>query len=62
MSARAPFALRGELPEGRDTYVHYVQDPFDMAGIVRPYTKWEYCLPSGAVVKSPSAPKGGRVV
>lgn len=52
MAGRAPFALRGELPAGRDTYVHYVQDPFDMAGIVRPYTKWEYCLPSGAVVKS----------
>ncbi len=52
MAGRAPFALRGELPAGRDTYVHYVQDPFDMAGIVRPYTKWEYCLPSGAVAKS----------
>lgn len=52
MAGRAPFALRGELPAGRDTYVHYVQDPFDMAGIVRPYTKWEHCLPSGAVAKS----------
>lgn len=52
MAGRAPFALRGELPAGRDTYVHFVQDPFDMAGIVRPYTKWEFGLPSGAVAKS----------
>ena len=35
----------------RDTYVHFVQDPFDIASIVRPYVKWEYSLPSGVVVK-----------
>jgi acetolactate synthase-1/2/3 large subunit len=28
-----------------------VQDPFDIASIVRPYVKWEYSLPSGIVVK-----------
>jgi acetolactate synthase-1/2/3 large subunit len=28
-----------------------VQDPFDIASIVRPYVKWEYSLPSGVVVK-----------
>ena len=52
MAGRAPSALRGELPAGRDTYVHFVQDPFDIASIVRPYIKWEYGLPSGAVAKS----------
>jgi acetolactate synthase-1/2/3 large subunit len=31
--------------------VHFVQDPFDIASIVRPYVKWEYSLPSGIVVK-----------
>jgi acetolactate synthase-1/2/3 large subunit len=31
--------------------VHFVQDPFDIASIVRPYVKWEYSLPSGVVVK-----------
>jgi acetolactate synthase-1/2/3 large subunit len=35
----------------RDTYVHFIQDPYDIASIVRPYTKWEYCLPNGIVAK-----------
>lgn len=51
MAGRAPFALHGELPGARDNYVHYVQDPFDIGSIVRPYVKWEYNLPSGVVAK-----------
>jgi acetolactate synthase-1/2/3 large subunit len=51
MAGRAPFTLRGELTGSRDTYVHFIQDPFDMPGLVRPYTKWEYCLPSGVITK-----------
>lgn len=51
MAGRAPFASRGELPGGRDGYVHFIQDPFDINGLVRPYVHWEYCLPSGVVVK-----------
>jgi acetolactate synthase-1/2/3 large subunit len=47
----APYTLHGELTGSRDTYVHFVQDPFDIASIVRPYVKWEYSLPSGIVVK-----------
>lgn len=50
MAGRAPFTIHGELTGSRDTYVHFVQDPYDMAGIVRPYVKWEYMLPSGVVV------------
>src|SRR6516225_3657856 len=50
-AGRAPFTLHGELPGSRDTYVHFVQDPFDIASIVRPYVRWEYSLPSGVVVK-----------
>ena len=50
-AGKAPFTLRGELTGSRDTYVHFVQDPFDMASIVRPYVKWEYALPSGVVVR-----------
>src|SRR4051794_27726528 len=50
-AGRAPFAMHGELPGGRDTYVHFVQDSFDQGSVVRPYVKWEYTLPSGAVVK-----------
>ena len=51
MAGRAPFTLHGELPGARDTYVHYVQDPFDIGSLVRPYVKWEYNLPSGVVAK-----------
>jgi acetolactate synthase-1/2/3 large subunit len=50
-AGRAPYTLHGELPGSRDSYVHFVQDPFDIASIVRPYVKWEYSLPSGIVVK-----------
>jgi acetolactate synthase-1/2/3 large subunit len=50
-AGRAPFTLHGELSGSRDTYVHFVQDSFDQASIVRPYVKWEYSLPSGVVVK-----------
>src|ERR1700694_3289672 len=50
-AGRAPYTLHGELTGSRDAYVHFVQDPFDIASIVRPYVKWEYSLPSGVVVK-----------
>ena len=51
MAGRAPFTSRGELPGSRDTYVNFVQEPFDQASIVRPYVKWEYNLPSGVIAK-----------
>ena len=51
VAGKAPFTLRGELPGSRDNYVHFVQDPFDMASLVRPYVKWEYSLPSGVIAK-----------
>jgi acetolactate synthase-1/2/3 large subunit len=51
MAGRAPFTTRNELTGSRDTYVHFIQDPYDIASIVRPYVKWEYCLPSGVVAK-----------
>ena len=51
MAGKSPFTLHGELPGARDNYVHYVQDPYDMASLVRPYVKWEYNLPSGVVSK-----------
>jgi acetolactate synthase I/II/III large subunit len=50
-AGRAPFTLHGEFRGSRDTYVHFVQDSFDQASVVRPYVKWEYTLPSGVVVK-----------
>lgn len=51
MAGRAPFSTYGELPGGRDTYVHFVQEPYDQGSVVRPYVKWEYTLPAPAVTK-----------
>jgi acetolactate synthase-1/2/3 large subunit len=47
----APFTSFGELEGSRDTYVHFIQQPFDQASLVRPYAKWEYTLPSGVITK-----------
>ena len=49
IAGKAPFTLRGELPGSRDNYVHFVQDPFDIGSLVRPYVKWEYTLPTGRI-------------
>lgn len=51
MSGKTPYTLRNELPGSRDNYVHFVQDPFDIGSLVRPYVKWEYTLPSGVTAK-----------
>src|SRR4029079_1313460 len=51
MAGKAPFTTHGELTGTRDNYVHFVQEPFDQASLVRPYTKWEWTLPSGIVAK-----------
>ena len=51
MAGKAPFSTGRELVGARDTYVHFVQEPFDQASLVRPYLKWEWTLPSGVVVK-----------
>lgn len=50
LAGRAPYTTRGDVPGGRDTYVHFIQEPFDQAGLARPYVKWEYTLPSPDVV------------
>jgi acetolactate synthase I/II/III large subunit len=51
MAGKAPYTIHGELPGSRDNYVHFVQDPYDIGSLVRPYVKWEYNLPSGVVAK-----------
>src|SRR6266508_3288405 len=51
MAGKAPYTVRGELPGSRDNYVHFIQEPFDQSGIVRPYVKWEWTLPSGIMTK-----------
>jgi acetolactate synthase-1/2/3 large subunit len=51
MAGKAPFTVHGELEGSRDNYVHFVQDPFDIASLVRSYVKWEYNLPTGVTTK-----------
>lgn len=51
LAGRAPYSFEKEIKGSRDAYVHFVQDPFDIASLVRPYTKWEYDLPSGLLSK-----------
>jgi acetolactate synthase-1/2/3 large subunit len=51
MAGKAPFTTAGELLGSRDTYVHFIQEPFDQGSLVRPYVKWEWTLPSGVIVK-----------
>jgi acetolactate synthase I/II/III large subunit len=51
MAGKAPYTSHNELVGTRDTYVHWVQEPFDQASLVRPYLKWEWTLPSGLIVK-----------
>ena len=51
LAGKAPYTVRGELPGSRDNYVHFIQEPFDQSGIVRPYAKWEWTLPSGVMTK-----------
>ena len=45
MAGRAPATTFNGVEGGRDTYVHFVQEPFDQGSVVRPYVKWEYTLP-----------------
>ncbi len=45
MAGKAPVTTSNGVDGGRDTYVHFVQEPFDQASVVRPYVKWEYTLP-----------------
>ncbi len=59
MAGKAPYTLRGELTGSRDNYVHFVQDPYDIASLVRPYVKWEYTLNSGVVAKEVATPRTG---
>lgn len=44
IAGRAPATTFDNVTGGRDTYVHFIQEPFDQASVVRPYVKWEYNL------------------
>jgi len=51
MAGRAPYTSHGELPGTRDTFVNFVQEPYDQGGLVRQYVKWDYNMPSGVIAK-----------
>ena len=44
IAGRAPMSTFDSATGGRDTYVHFIQEPFDQASVVRPYVKWDYNL------------------
>lgn len=51
MAGKAPFCTYGELPGGRQSYVHFIQEPYDQGSVVRPYVKWEYTLPAAELAR-----------
>jgi acetolactate synthase-1/2/3 large subunit len=47
----APFTLEGELPGGRNEFIHWIQDVRDQRGIVRNYVKYDNEIRTGRNVK-----------
>ena len=44
MAGRTPWTTKNELPGARSIPVHWEQEVYDQAGIIRQYTKWDYEL------------------
>jgi acetolactate synthase-1/2/3 large subunit len=42
MAGRTPWTTKNELPGTRSVYVHWQQEMYDQAGMVRQFVKWEY--------------------
>lgn len=49
LAGRAPYSSASGLCGERNSYINFVQEPFDQGSLVRPYVKWEYHLPAAAV-------------
>ena len=43
-AGRTPITEEGGLPGARDTHIHWAQESFDQAGMLREYVKWDYEL------------------
>jgi len=43
-AGRTPYTVDGSVPGGRSSYIHWIQEQPDQAGIVRNYVKWHYEL------------------
>jgi acetolactate synthase-1/2/3 large subunit len=47
----APFTITGELPAGRNEFIHWIQDVHDQRGILRGYVKYDNEIRTGRNVK-----------
>ena len=47
----APFTMNGELPGGRNEFIHWIQDVRDQRGILRGYVKYDNEIRTGRNVK-----------
>jgi acetolactate synthase I/II/III large subunit len=47
----APFTMEGELPGGRNEFIHWIQDVRDQRGILRNYVKYDNEIRTGRNVK-----------
>jgi acetolactate synthase-1/2/3 large subunit len=47
-AGRTPVTEDGSLPGGRDTHIHWGQEVFDQAGMLREFVKWDYELRQAA--------------
>jgi acetolactate synthase-1/2/3 large subunit len=47
LAGLSPYTIEGEMPGGRDSYIQFIQNAGDQAGIVRGYTKLDLDLRSG---------------
>jgi acetolactate synthase I/II/III large subunit len=47
----SPYTLTGDLPGGRNEYIHWIQDARDQRGIVRGYVKYDNEIRTGRNVK-----------
>src|SRR5919206_4392238 len=50
-AGRSPLTEEG-LPGARDTYIHWAQEMFDQAGMLREMVKWEYELRNGSQLET----------
>jgi acetolactate synthase-1/2/3 large subunit len=47
----SPFSQNGELPGGRNEFIHWIQDVHDQRGLIRGYTKYDYELRSADQIR-----------
>ncbi len=50
-AGRSPLTEEG-LPGARDTYIHWAQEMFDQAGMLREIVKWDYELRNGVQLET----------